>query len=365
MANKYPIKFNGSSGFSPESWVTNNVKFYNNNVEVDYPSIATTHWEIFTETTTIGEEAFIYCEELISISHDEVTNLSDYALSSCPITSVNLPNVTSIGGIAIAATKLTTLSLPELITIGDSGLGYNSNLTTLSLPKLTTVGNGFLTNCIAITEVSLPNLTSMDKLGFLSCINLTNIDLPKITNIGVNAFQNCEVLVKLNLGLNETSPINSSTITSLGDFKASTGNLNTEQVDLKIGFIQDSNVTIEDNILTIGNESYTFKSITQPVISNISELIIDDKVFYPVGHADGIYTNKKHTDGRNYTVTEELAESGGIPRGEFDALVDKVDDINTRVTDNEANIINLDDEVNSIKTQIGDISTILNNLNNG
>ena len=104
--------------------------------------------------TSIGELAFVGCDDL---------------------TSVSIPNsVTSIGNSAFAyCTGLTSVTIPNSVTeIGTYAFGKCSGLTSVIIPNsVTVIRNDAFYNCSGLTSVSIPNsVTSIGSYAFGDCI---------------------------------------------------------------------------------------------------------------------------------------------------------------------------------------------------
>ena len=81
--------------------------------------------------TTIGENAFYYCDALTSVSMPSITTISDYAFYYCSaLTSVSMPSVTTIGDRAFGdCSALTSISMPSVMTIGEDAFNFCEALT--------------------------------------------------------------------------------------------------------------------------------------------------------------------------------------------------------------------------------------------
>ena len=103
--------------------------------------------------TTIGENAFYYCDDLKSISMPSVTTIGDMAFYYCyALTSVEMPAVITIGNAAFCGCiALTSAEMPEATMIGDSAFYNCSDLTSIEMPAAETIGNGAF--CFTIVMV--------------------------------------------------------------------------------------------------------------------------------------------------------------------------------------------------------------------
>ena len=186
--------------------VTSNGQNYSGSITI--PSTVAYNSKTY-RVTTIGMEAFQYCDDLTSVTiPNSVTVIGSYAFSGCSgLTSITIPNsVTYIGGGAFyGCTGLTSVTIPNSVTY----IGKNAFLGCIGLTSIT-VQNGnpkydSRDNCNAIIETAtntlvcgcknttIPNsVTSIGSGAFENCYSLTSITIPNsVTSIGSEAFFNC------------------------------------------------------------------------------------------------------------------------------------------------------------------------------
>lgn len=103
--------------------------------------------------TTIGEDAFLECESLKSITLPEsVTTIGGGAFCGCEsLENITLPaGVTTIGGMAFSHCKsLASITLPDSVTtIGERAFRYCAFLESITLPEgVTTIGKWVFSGC--------------------------------------------------------------------------------------------------------------------------------------------------------------------------------------------------------------------------
>ena len=149
--------------------------------------------------TSIGKEAFEYCESLTSITiPDSVTSIGEESFLGCSsLTSITIPDsVTSIGKRAFdGCSGLTSITIPKRVTsIEWSVFSGCSSLTSITIPNsVTSIGENAFEDCKSLTSITIPNsVTSIGDCAFADCVSLISITIPNsVTSIGENAFYGC------------------------------------------------------------------------------------------------------------------------------------------------------------------------------
>lgn len=199
--------------------------------------------------TSIGDEAFMGCQNLASIDFPTgLVSIGNYAFKDCNsyLTSVELPvGVLSIGDSAFSGCdNLTSIVLPAgLTSIGDAAFYDCGKMTSINLPAgLTSIGNYTFLNCSSLQRItvdennmhysndesgvlfnkdktelvaapgtlqvySIPaGVTDILPTAFSGCRSLTSIELPVgLVSIGNYAFQHCSSLASINFPAGLTS----------------------------------------------------------------------------------------------------------------------------------------------------------------
>ena len=133
--------------------------------------------------TTIGNEAFKNCTDIVSIT--------------IPST------VKAIGNSAFEYSGLMgDVTIPNSVTtIGANAFNMCVAMESITLPNsLTRIERGLLTSCEGLTEITIPNtVTYIGEKAFLGCSYIDEFNIPHNVNyIGKNAFLDCYKLTKFN-----------------------------------------------------------------------------------------------------------------------------------------------------------------------
>jgi len=117
--------------------------------------------------------------------------------------------VTQLGDFAFSSCNCESIVIPDSITTFGQNVFYNSkNLKSVKLPdNITTITYGMFDSCESLTDIELPdNLTTIEKRGFIYCSSLETIKFPEgLKSIGESAFWECTSLKSADLpkGLTE------------------------------------------------------------------------------------------------------------------------------------------------------------------
>ena len=217
-----------------------------------------------TDPTSIGQQAFYYCNGLTSvIIPDSVTTIGDSVFNFCSgLTSVTLGNsVTTIGGgVFYGCSGLANIEIPNSVTtIGDSLFYGCTGLTSIVVDSGNTTYDS-RNNCNAIIETAtntliagckntvIPNsVTSIDYSAFRSCSGLTSVTIPdSVTSIGQYAFESCAGLTSVTIP-NSVTTIGNNAFQSCSNLRS---------------------VTIPDSVTSIGNSVFSYCGLTNVTIGN-------------------------------------------------------------------------------------------------
>lgn len=123
------------------------------------PKGLTGTYVIPNSVTTIGVNAFYWCDGLTSITiPNSVTTFESFAFANCSgLTSVTIPN--------------------SVTTIGESAFDGCSGLTSVTIPNsVTTIGGSAFASCSGLTSVTIPYAVStIENYAFYRCNGLTDV----------------------------------------------------------------------------------------------------------------------------------------------------------------------------------------------
>ena len=156
--------------------------------------------------TSIGEKAFVNCDNLQSVTiPNSVTSIDFSAFMWCGnLQSVTIPNsVTSIGDCAFAAcNSLQSITIPNKVTsIGNHAFENCTNLQSITIPnKVTSIGAYAFSWCENLQSVTIPNsVTSIGNYAFEFCYSLQYVNINGNPKIGTDAFWKTPATVAINL----------------------------------------------------------------------------------------------------------------------------------------------------------------------
>ena len=264
------------------------------------------------ELTTIGANAFSWCDSLTSVTiPDSVTTIGDYAFSDCySLTSVTIPDsVKTIGNGAFAVCEsLTSVTIGDSVTtIGEYAFVYCDNLTSVTIPdSVKTIGINAFESCTSLTSVTIGNsVTTIGGRAFLDCHSLTSVTIPdSVTTIGDYAFSDCYSLTSVTIG---------DSVTTIGEY----------------AFYICSNltsVTIGNSVTTIGDAAFCYcgsltsvycEATTPPTLGDntvFDENASGRKIYVPAASVDDYKSAENWSEyaadivGYNFETGEVVAE---------------------------------------------------------
>ena len=130
--------------------------------------------EIGSHVTSIGEQAFEWCDWLTSVTiPNNVTNIKMGAFYHCSIlASIIIPSsITNIQDFTFAwCNNLTSVTIPGSVTsIGENAFSYCSSLTSITIPdNVTSIGENIFYNCSSLTSVTFSGKSKATVQGLLN-----------------------------------------------------------------------------------------------------------------------------------------------------------------------------------------------------
>ncbi len=185
------------------AFLKNNKKLFQNKPErLDWPKI----YEL--ALTKFGSKLGKFTEFWLNRGvHPEnyLTELSDYFLYNSNKLEFEIPNhITSIGNNAFYwCESFTSITIPNSVTnIESNAFGGCINLESVIIGNsITSIGEGAFYNCRSLASITIPDsVTRIGNFVFCYCENLTNINIPdSVTSIGDYAFYRCGSLTSMTI----------------------------------------------------------------------------------------------------------------------------------------------------------------------
>ncbi len=288
---------------------------------LDIPSSITHNSKIYS-VTSIGENAFSWCDRLTSVTiPNSVTNIGKEAFSDCrKLTLVIIPNsISNIGNEVFIRCGLTSITIPssvthinynafsccgelESITIDKQNPKYDSRnncnaiietatnelilgcVNTFIPNSIKSIGTEAFARCRKLESITIPNsIISIGDKAFAFCYELKSIKIPNsVKSIGYGAFCNCIKLMSIAI---PDSVINIDGYAFYGCKKLSSVTIpnSVTRIDYGAfaGCINLTDVYIPNSVTYIGDDAFGG-------CSNLKEPIYNDNCFayFPDGYAN-------------------------------------------------------------------------------
>lgn len=249
--------------------------------------------------TEIKENAFYYCNALTEIYlSDSVTSIDENAISNCnKLESIQVdsdnPSFASLDGILFDQDLTTLLKVPEgkqgtyTIPSGVTDIGnyafYNcENLSNIYLPdSIVSIGDAAFQSCSSLGSICIPNgVSCIRKSTFSNCIDLQTIELlDGVTSIEQDAFWNCG-LTSISLpssikiidksAFRDCNRLSSINVERNNPYYSSLdGVLYSKDMSILIQFPRDKDAkefSIPFGVINIGEDAFSGSSLTKIVI---------------------------------------------------------------------------------------------------
>ena len=304
-----------------------------------------------SSVTSVGNQAFAYCERLEGVYISDVNayaSISFASIESNPLYYAHKLYVggkevgdvtisaTNIGDYALAGSSITKATLTSAVSIGAGAFSYCESLCEISLPDtLENIGATAFAHSTSLMEVSIPeSIDTISHSAFAYCTSLKSATLPKgLLEIPARMFFNCESLESVNL------PDTLLTIHE-GAFR-DCASLNNVTIPAKVTEILDfaymgcaslTNLNIAENsrLKTIGKSGFRgCYSLVDLSLMNASSLtLIDDSAFQfctnlkNVAIPSGVKTLGDHAfSGCDSLLLNEIGGCGYIGNSENQKLI--------------------------------------------
>jgi len=156
----------------------------------------------------IGENAFYYCKNLLSVSLGSgITEIGQRAFfRNTQLTSMKIPDsVKTIGkGAFEDCSDLRSVTIGSGVTeIGEEAFYLCYGLTSVTIPgSVKTIGKGAFKDCNDLRSVTIGSgVTEIGENAFCACYRLTSVTIPgSVKTIGKSAFRNCTSLNSVTIG---------------------------------------------------------------------------------------------------------------------------------------------------------------------
>ncbi|MBD5311720.1 MAG: leucine-rich repeat protein, partial [Bacteroides sp.] len=248
----------------------------------------TSHVNIPSSVTTIGDSAFCGCSALQSVNiPSSVTAVGDSAFCGCSaLQSVNIPSsVTTIGDSAFCRCEaLQSINIPSSVTaVGNSAFCGCSALQSVNIPSsVTTIGDSMFCRCTTLQSVNIPSsVTTIGDSAFCGCETLKSINIPSsVTAIGNSVFRGCSALQSIDIP---------SSVTAIGDSAFEyCRTLQSINIPSSVATIGDSafcecsalkSINIPSSVTTIGNSTFEYCRALQSINIPSSVTTIGNSAF--------------------------------------------------------------------------------------
>ena len=233
-----------------------------------------------SSVAVIGDGAFSYCKNLLSVNTVNVKSFGEACFDSC--------------------SRLSTIDLSTATVIYAKAFRNCSSLTQVTIPSTcTALARETFSNCEKLKTVNLPSsVTTIREMAFSGCRALVNIDLSGVKYFGASAFNACSSLVSINLASAEV--LNRSVFQSCGRL---------------------SNVAIGDNLICIYANAfvydYAMQTLSLPDYDSTNKWISVD---YNLQNPTSVWTHYLNTNKLKNPVsnvksfTHSSASAAGNPK---------------------------------------------------
>lgn len=144
--------------------------------------------------TTIANNAFVDCADLISASIPSLSVLAIGTFKNCTsLTQVELDSVTDIKANALRNCAIEHFVGLNVENVGNYAFADNPHLVACALMKVPSAGSYLFQNCSSLKIVILPALEEVNSNMFANCPMLLNLYLPNVKTVVKDGFKNSSV----------------------------------------------------------------------------------------------------------------------------------------------------------------------------
>ena len=170
-----------------------------NPAEEEFPQLDSSSFVIPDTVTTIADEAFEGCENLLSVTiPDSVTSIGAGAFNGCKqLHTVTLPNsIEEIEKLSFSGCEsLETITIPDSVAIIGAGAFYGCKQlhTVILSSSIETIEEESFSGCESLETITIPaSVNRICKNAFEGCVKLLTISISKvIESIDKTAFKGC------------------------------------------------------------------------------------------------------------------------------------------------------------------------------
>ena len=233
--------------------------------DVQIPSTVTASGGVSYPVQSIGDNAFLECEDLRSVTiPDSVQSIGYQAFRGCTgLQSVTIPG--SVQSIGISAFSVCTGL--QSVTIGDGvqSIGSSAFADCTGLQSATigdgvqSIGSLAFAGCTGLRSATIPgSVQSIGERAFLKCTSLQSVTIPdSVQSIGGGAFQDCTGLQSVTIG-DGVQSIGSSAFADCTGLQSATIGDGVQSIGSYAfaGCTSLPSVTIPGSVQTIGDSAF-------------------------------------------------------------------------------------------------------------
>ena len=254
--------------------------------------------------TSIGYEAFNNCSSLTSVVISDSVITVGHSFSNCPIEKATVP--------ARAIIEIRNSNLNEVIvTSGDiidqAFLGEDSLTSVIFGDGITSIGAEAFSDCYGLTSITIPDsVTSLGYSAFENCSNLTNVTIGNgVKSIGYAVFRYCSSLTSVTIG---NSVVNISDSAFYECNKLTNINIPEGIADIGDAFQACSSLKYNEhnNGCYLGNENNPYLVLVTVKSKDMTSFAVNEKCKIII---EGAFYN---TSFKNVTIGDNVTSIGDI-----------------------------------------------------